>query len=162
MRRLRNRTGLAIAALLVMAASLASQSTSPETPKKAAPAKKSTKKSSKKKSSTQSANKSSTTKSSTAKPGATKKSAASKSSSKSKSKRAAAPRGQQRPTTERYKEIEEALASRGYLQEEPTGKWSTNAVDALRSFQADHDLPPTGRVDSLSLMQLGLGPREQQ
>lgn len=151
-----------MAALLAMAASLAGQSASSETPKKTSPAKKSAKKSSKKKSSTQSANKSGTAKSSTAKPSATKKTASSKSGSKSKSKRAAAPRGQQRPTTERYKEIEEALASRGYLQEEPTGKWSPTAVEALRSFQADHDLPPTGRLDSLSLMQLGLGPREQQ
>jgi hypothetical protein len=143
-----------------MAASLASQSTSPETPKKAAPAKKSTKKSSKSKKKSSTAPKSSTQKA--APPSATKKATSSKSSSKSKSKRAATPRGQQRPTAERYKEIEEALVSRGYLQEEPTGKWSPNAVEALRSFQADHDLPPTGRIDSQSLMQLGLGPREHQ
>ena len=40
----------------------------------------------------------------------------------SKSKKAAGPRGQQHPTPERYKQIEEALAARGYLQEEPTWK----------------------------------------
>lgn len=70
------------------------------------------------------------------------------------------PRGQLRPTTERYKEIETALASRGYLGEEPSGKWGPPSVDALRAFQADHQLPPTGKLDSLSLIQLGLGPKQ--
>ena len=93
----------------------------------------------------------------------TKKSTAKKKSTKSrgktsKSKKAAGPRGQQHPTPERYKQIEEALAARGYLQEEPTGKWGPNAVAALRSFQADYQLPPTGRLDAQSLIQLGLGP----
>ncbi len=68
-------------------------------------------------------------------------------------------RGQLRPTPERYKEIEQALAARGYLNEEPTGKWGEGSVEALRAFQADHQLPPTGKLDSLSLIQLGLGPR---
>lgn len=68
------------------------------------------------------------------------------------------PVGQQRPTPERYKQIEEALAARGYLQEEPTGKWDSNSVEALRAFQADHELPPTGRLDARSLIELGLGP----
>ena len=70
---------------------------------------------------------------------------ASKSKKAVASRKAAAPRGQQHPTPERYKQIEEVLAARGYLQEEPTGKWGPNSVAALRSFQADHQLPPTGR-----------------
>ena len=78
-----------------------------------------------------------------------------------KSKKAAGPRGQLRPTPERYKQIEEALAARGYLSEEPNGKWTPASVDALRSFQNDHDLPPTGRLDALSLIALGLGPKQQ-
>lgn len=69
------------------------------------------------------------------------------------------PRGQLRPSQERYKEIEQALAARGYLEEEPSGKWGDGSVQALRAFQTDHQLPPTGKLDSLSLIQLGLGPR---
>jgi len=100
------------------------------------------------------------TKKSAAKKKTTGKKAVKKSISKSaaKTKKAPAPRGQLHPTPERYKQIEEALVARGYLLEEPSGKWGPSSVEALRSFQADHDLPPTGRIDSLSLTQLGLGP----
>lgn len=79
---------------------------------------------------------------------------------KSKTTTPPRPRGQLRPTNERYKEIETALASRGYLGEEPSGKWGQGSVEALRAFQADHQLPPTGKLDSLSLIQLGLGPKQ--
>jgi len=65
-----------------------------------------------------------------------------------------------RPTPERYKQIEQALAARGYLLEEPLGKWGAPSVAALRAFQADNQLPPTGRLDAQSLIQLGLGPRQ--
>jgi hypothetical protein len=71
------------------------------------------------------------------------------------------PVGQQRPTSERYKEIETALHERGYLTESPTGQWSSSSIDALRRFQADEDLPVTGHLDSLSLIRLGLGPQRQ-
>jgi len=71
------------------------------------------------------------------------------------------PVGQQRPTAERYKEIETALHERGYLTESPTGQWASSSVDALRRFQADQDLPVTGHLDSLSLIRLGLGPQRQ-
>jgi peptidoglycan hydrolase-like protein with peptidoglycan-binding domain len=79
---------------------------------------------------------------------------------KSKPKTPPRPRGQMRPTAERYKQIEQALAARGYLNEEPDGKWRPPAVEALRAFQADHQLPPTGKLDALSLIQLGLGPKQ--
>src|SRR5262249_48268313 len=99
-----------------------------------------------------------TKKSSKGKKKSTSKSTGKKSGSKSsaKAKKKAGPRGQVHPTPERYKQIEEALVARGYLLEEPTGKWGPNAVEALRSFQADHDLPPPGRLASLSLLPLGL------
>ena len=89
--------------------------------------------------------------------------AAKKSSSTAKAKGAPVRRavGQQRPTSERYKEIEMALHERGYLAESPTGQWSSSSVDALRRFQADQDLPVTGHLDSLSLIRLGLGPQRQ-
>ena len=69
---------------------------------------------------------------------------------------------QRAPTPERYKEIQQALAARGYLKSEPDGSWSTPSVDALKRFQQDQNLQPTGRVDSLSLIALGLGPKREQ
>jgi len=71
-------------------------------------------------------------------------------------------RGQQRPTPERYREIEEALAARGYFSNQPSGQWNAGAVEALRNFQANHNLAPTGRLDALSLILLGLGPAPQK
>lgn len=89
-----------------------------------------------------------------------KKTSASRGPASKTRKAAPAPRGQQRPTPERYREIEEALAARGYLAEEPSGKWTAASVEALKSFQADSELTPTGRLDALSLIRLGLGPKE--
>lgn len=139
---------VALAAVVVAAAQLEPSKENAAKTKKSAPAKK---KSSKKSSAKSSAAKKAPSKSSST----TTRRASAK-------KKASGPRGQQRPTTERYKEIEEALAARGYLLEEPTGKWGTSSVEALRSFQADHDLPSTGRIDALSLTQLGLGPQPQE
>jgi len=93
-------------------------------------------------------------------PAAKSKRTAAKARAKSTAARPPRPRGQLRPTNERYKEIETALASRGYLGEEPSGKWGSGSVEALRAFQADHQLPPTGKLDSLSLIQLGLGTKQ--
>lgn len=66
---------------------------------------------------------------------------------------------QQAPSPERYKEIQQALASKGYLQGEPTGEWGPDSVDALKRFQTDQNLMPDGKVSSLSLIALGLGPK---
>ena len=64
------------------------------------------------------------------------------------------------PSADRYKEIQGALASRGYLQpEKATGVWDQNSVDALKRFQADQKLESSGRINSLSLIALGLGPK---
>lgn len=67
--------------------------------------------------------------------------------------------GQQSPTQERYTEIQQALAARGFLQSEPNGTWDAASVDALKRFQEEQNLPPTGKITSLSLIALGLGPR---
>lgn len=75
---------------------------------------------------------------------------------------AAAPpryRGQSQPTTDRYTQIQRALASRGYFHGEPDGGWGAESQQALRQFQKDQNLPPTGRISSLSLIALGLGPQ---
>lgn len=66
---------------------------------------------------------------------------------------------QQAPSPERYKEIQQALASKGYLQGDPTGEWGADSVDALKRFQTDQSLMPDGKINSLSLIALGLGPK---
>lgn len=70
-----------------------------------------------------------------------------------------APRGQLQPTPERNKEIQQALIDRGYLAPPPTGVWGLESVDALRRFQQEHNLNATGKLDSLTLIALGLGPK---
>lgn len=68
---------------------------------------------------------------------------------------------QSAPTPERYKEIQEALAKRGYLEEAPSGIWDTQSGEALRRFQQDQSLEPTGKLNSLSLIALGLGAKHE-
>jgi len=64
------------------------------------------------------------------------------------------------PTTDRYREIQDALVSRGYLSsEEANGTWGPSSAEALKKFQAEQTLGSTGKIDSLSLIALGLGPK---
>ena len=64
------------------------------------------------------------------------------------------------PTTDRYKQIQNALVARGYLtSEDATGSWGPASADALKKFQAEQALETTGKIDSLSLIALGLGPK---
>jgi len=64
------------------------------------------------------------------------------------------------PTPERYKEIQSALAAKGYMKsEDATGTWNQDSTDALKRFQQDQKLDPNGRINSLSLIALGLGPK---
>jgi hypothetical protein len=64
------------------------------------------------------------------------------------------------PTSDRYKQIQDALSSKGYLQpEQATGSWNEASVDALKRFQIEQNLDSTGKINSLSLIALGLGPR---
>jgi Ni/Co efflux regulator RcnB len=67
--------------------------------------------------------------------------------------------GQTAPTPERYKEIQEALAQKGYLHGEASGVWNQDSADALRRFQKDQSLQDSGKLDSLSIIALGLGPK---
>ena len=67
---------------------------------------------------------------------------------------------QKAPTPERYKEIQQALVIKGYLPSgESTGVWDNSSVSALKKFQEDQSLEPSGKLDSLSLIALGLGPK---
>lgn len=66
---------------------------------------------------------------------------------------------QSAPTPDRYKQIQEALARKGYLHEDPSGVWDQNSIEALRHFQQDQNLQASGKLDSLSIIALGLGPK---
>ena len=66
---------------------------------------------------------------------------------------------QQAPTPDRYKEIQQALVSKGYLNDEPNGAWGADSSEALKRFQADQNLTPDGKLNSLSLIAMGLGPK---
>ena len=96
--------------------------------------------------------------------GATKKpttrSSTSSSSTKSKTRKTSRKkkeRGQQTPTPERISEIQTALGKDGSYKGTPNGKWDTDSVEAMRSFQAAHGLNPSGKVDARTLQKLGLG-----
>ena len=66
---------------------------------------------------------------------------------------------QQQPTAGRYKEIQQALADKGYFRGPVDGTWGLESVDALKRFQKEQNLDPDGKIGALSLMALGLGPR---
>lgn len=95
---------------------------------------------------------------------ATSKATAAKSAYKAgtKSKRAVVARRppvQQQPSTDRYKEIQQALADKGYFRGTADGTWNGESVEALKRFQKDQNLDADGKIGSLSLMALGLGPK---
>ncbi len=104
----------------------------------------------------------------TAKPAATgkavKKSAAASSANGRKTKgtrsarKPAGPSYQLHPDSQRYAEIQKALADRGYYHGESNGEWKDDSVDALKRFQADQKLPDDGKISALTLAGLGLGP----
>jgi peptidoglycan hydrolase-like protein with peptidoglycan-binding domain len=89
--------------------------------------------------------------------------AAKKGTTASKAKRAVVARhyAPQQPSVERYKEIQEALAAKGYFKAEPDGTWGPASVDALKRFQHDQNLVEDGKIGSLSLIALGLGPKRE-
>jgi peptidoglycan hydrolase-like protein with peptidoglycan-binding domain len=64
------------------------------------------------------------------------------------------------PAPERYKEIQDALAAKGYLKpEDANGTWGPGSADALKKFQQEQNIEATGKINSLSLIALGLGPK---
>lgn len=79
-------------------------------------------------------------------------------------RRAAARRralAQTAPTPERYQQIQQALLAKGYGPQTPTGVWSPDWASALKRYQQDQKLEPTGKLNSLSLITLGLGPKRE-
>jgi|SRR5215471_14876899 len=90
----------------------------------------------------------------------TKKITSTKKSKKSTVHRSAARALQLNPTPDRYKEIQEALVAKGYLSaDQANGQWTDASAEALKKFQSDQSLDPTGKINSLSLIALGLGPK---
>jgi len=93
------------------------------------------------------------------------KSASKKTSSKTSAKKKGRTTGrpvaarQSAPTPERYKEIQQALAAKGYLKSQPTGVWDAETMEAMKQFQQDQNLSVTGKISAASLIALGLGPK---
>jgi len=95
---------------------------------------------------------------------ATSRSATSKSGKKGPAKKSATTwrNRQMTPSPDRYKEIQSALAAKGYLKpEDATGSWNATSTDALKKFQSEQNLDPNGKINSLSLIALGLGPKRE-
>lgn len=63
------------------------------------------------------------------------------------------------PSTERTKEIQSALSQKGYLTGEPSGTWDPDSTAAMKRFQKEQNLEADGRLNSVSLIALGLGPK---
>jgi peptidoglycan hydrolase-like protein with peptidoglycan-binding domain len=82
----------------------------------------------------------------------------------SRSRRRGAPRRsvvhvprQSQPSKERYSEIQQALIDKGYFTGAASGEWNADSMEALRRFQDDQSLKASGKINSLSLIALGLG-----
>ncbi|HZU24331.1 MAG TPA: peptidoglycan-binding domain-containing protein [Bryobacteraceae bacterium] len=71
------------------------------------------------------------------------------------------PQYQAAPTPDRYREIQQALADKGYYKGPVTGEWNADSVDALRRFQNDHNLDGDGKLTSKSLILMGLGSKHE-
>lgn len=61
------------------------------------------------------------------------------------------------PSSGRIAEIQQALNRSGYYPGDPTGKWDSGTVDAMKRFQQAEGIAPTGKIDATSLQELGLG-----
>ncbi len=85
--------------------------------------------------------------------------ARSRSSHRSRAHAKPAPSYQLHPDSERYQEIQKALADRGYFKGDVNGVWGDDSTDALKRFQADQKLPDDGKISALTLIGLGLGPK---
>jgi peptidoglycan hydrolase-like protein with peptidoglycan-binding domain len=63
------------------------------------------------------------------------------------------------PDAARYKEIQQALADKGYFKGEVNGQWGDDSINAMKQFQADQKLPDDGKISAPTLIGLGLGPK---
>ena len=63
------------------------------------------------------------------------------------------------PASNRIREVQQALVERGYLQSEANGTWNAASIEALKRFEADQKVRVDGKIDSKTLIALGLGPK---
>ena len=89
-------------------------------------------------------------------------SSATKKKVSSKAKKPAAPPRQTQPTSDRYREIQEALIAKGFLEGPATGQWDEKTVEAFKQFERSQNLNDDGKLDSLALIALGLGPKRSE
>ena len=91
--------------------------------------------------------------------GARSPAAQSSTSKKKKTKKKTKPTavGQKTPTPDRIKEIQLALSREGAYSGEPTGKWDNATIEAMKKYQGDNGITPTGKIDALTINKLGLG-----
>jgi hypothetical protein len=75
--------------------------------------------------------------------------------------RSSGPSYQTHPDADRYQQIQQALADNGYFKGTVDGKWGDDSVAALKQFQTDRKIPNDGKISSLSLIGLGLGPNRE-
>ncbi|HYL14267.1 MAG TPA: peptidoglycan-binding domain-containing protein [Terriglobales bacterium] len=75
-----------------------------------------------------------------------------------RSRKASWKRGQQKPDTQRAREIQEALIREHYLQGEATGVWDQKSQKAMERYQTDNGWQSKTIPDSRALIKLGLGP----
>lgn len=71
------------------------------------------------------------------------------------------PSYQVHPDAARYKEIQQALAEKGYFKGEVNGLWGDDSAGAMKQFQADQKLPDDGKISAPALIGLGLGPKHE-
>ena len=82
-------------------------------------------------------------------------------SSRQAASRQSVPSHPSAPSADRYREIQESLISKGYLQGPASGVWDQSSMDAMRKFQTDQKQEPTGKITSKALIDLGLGPKDE-
>lgn len=72
---------------------------------------------------------------------------------------ASRPSYQLHPDPDRYRQIQQALAGKGYFKGDVNGVWGPDSASALQRFQTDRKLPNDGHINAPSLIALGLGPK---
>jgi hypothetical protein len=156
----RMKTGLLLFLFAIFVASLALPQSTTAPKSSSAPEKGAPKKAGAKTASAKTASgKTVSTKTASTRTASTKTASSKKGKSSKKSVRTAAVPRQLAPTPERYRDIQQALVDTGYLKSEPNGVWDAQSTEALRQFQTDRNLSPTGKISAASLIGLGLGPK---
>jgi len=69
--------------------------------------------------------------------------------------------GQQQISSDRTREIQEALIRERYLDGKPSGVWDARTLAAMRKFQTDQGWQSKVVPDSRALIKLGLGPNHE-